>query len=203
MSAEGVNNADIELDSSRWVELYGDYLFRYAYLRLHDREQAEDVVQETLLSAYAALDRFERKSTVRTWLISILRNKIIDHIRKGSREHSVSYDDSLGSDDPNTDTAVTDSFNQLGIWKKWYGAWDGTPEALVEQKHFMEKVQDCLMKLPENLRNVFMLRTLDSLSTEEICEKMTLSANNVWVILYRARLRLRECLDLNWFKAKE
>ena len=81
---------DAELNPAKWVELYGDYLYRYALLRLNNREEAEDAVQETLLSAHGAIARFERKSSVRTWLISILRNKIIDHIRKASREKSVS-----------------------------------------------------------------------------------------------------------------
>lgn len=193
---------DAELNPAKWVELYGDYLYRYALLRLNNREEAEDAVQETLLSAHGAIARFERKSSVRTWLISILRNKIIDHIRKASREKSVSYDDTIGSDSLTNDSAVTDSFNRLGIWKKWYGAWEGNPEALVEQKHFIDNVKRCLLKLPANLRNVFVLRTLDNLETEEICDRLDISANNVWVILYRARLRLRECLDVNWFKNK-
>lgn len=190
-----------DLDSSRWVELYGDYLFRYAYLRLKSKESAEDVVQETFLSAHAALDRFEKKSSIKTWLVSILRNKIIDLLRKKTREQKVVIESKDGSVE--NDSAEDANFNSLGIWKRWYGAWEGTPEALIEQKHFLGRLKDCIGGLPENLRNVFVLRVMENLSTEEICEKLELSSNNVWVILYRARLRMRECLDLNWFKVKE
>lgn len=188
------NDAAHDLDSSRWPELYGDYLFRIAMSRIKSREAAEDIVQETMISAHNARDKFEGRSSVKTWLVSILRNKIIDYARKAGREQTVSYDD-LGSD-----TVVEQNFNSFGIWSRWHGEWQGSPEKLVEHQRFLEQLQDCVRHLPDNLRRVLVMKTFDDLSTDEVCRELEITANNLWVILYRARLRLRECLDANWFK---
>ena len=196
MQVKNVATENEELDPDRWLDLYGDYLFRYAVMHLKSRETAEDVVQETLLSAHTAIDRFEGKSSVKTWLVSILRNKIIDHVRKHSRVQMVSYD-SLTSDG-----VVHDSFNRAGIWSRWFQEWDISPDTVLEQKHFVERVKGCIRELPDSLRQVFVLRIVDDLSTDEICEQLEISANNFWVILYRSRMRLRKCLDVNWFNPK-
>lgn len=191
-------SGDSAFDADRWVELYGDYLFRYAMLRLRNRSAAEDVVQETFLSAYAAKDKFQHRSSVKTWLVSILRNKVIDHYRRASRDDRKNV--SLENEDSEAlDPIERASFNRFGIWKKWYDAWEADPETLVEQQHFMRRVRDCMSGLPENLRNVFVLKAVDNLETEDICNRLEISSSNAWVILYRARMRMRECLDVNWF----
>lgn len=193
--ASGELAEPVAVDTGEWVEQYGDYLFRFAMFRVNRRELAEELVQETFLAAHAARDRFERRSSVKTWLVTILKNKIIDHFRKASREPDESIDD-MGVE------AVHSSFNRLGIWNAWLGEWESTPERLLEQKGFMERLHKCVNSLPEKFRRVFLLRVVDDVSTEEICKELSISANNLWVILYRARMQLRECLDKNWFSPR-
>ena len=189
------SNDSINSNPSEWLDEYGDLMFRYAFLQLKNREKAEDAVQDTLFSAYRAFDSFEGKSSIKTWLMSILRNKIIDIVRKDKR-------DSLVAVDSYEDPVVSSNFNSLGIWSRWLNSWGSSPEGLFEHKGFLEQVESCMEKLPDNLRQVFILRNVDELSTEEICEQLNISPNNLWVMLYRARLRMRDCLDKNWFQEK-
>jgi RNA polymerase sigma-70 factor (ECF subfamily) len=188
-----LNNADSS--PAEWLDEYGDLMYRYAYLQLRSKEKAEDAVQDALFSAYRARDSFEGKSSVKTWLMTILRNKIIDIVRKDKRDRLVGVDN---YDDP----VVNANFNSLGIWSKWLNSWGSSPEDLYEHKGFLERVEACMEKLPDNLRQVFILRNVDDLSTDQICEMLDISPNNLWVMLYRGRLRMRECLDKNWFQAK-
>ncbi len=188
-----LNNVDFS--PAEWLDEYGDLMYRYAYLQLRSKEKAEDAVQDALFSAYRAKDSFEGKSSVKTWLMTILRNKIIDIVRKDKRDRLVGVDN---YDDP----VVNANFNSLGIWSKWLNSWGSSPEDLYEHKGFLERVEACMEKLPDNLRQVFILRNVDDLSTDEICEMLDISPNNLWVMLYRGRLRMRECLDKNWFQAK-
>ncbi|HMO18078.1 MAG TPA: sigma-70 family RNA polymerase sigma factor [Oligoflexia bacterium] len=186
----------LSMNPEEWLQEYGDYLYRYAVLQLKDTGAAEDAVQDALMSAYRARESFQGKSTQKTWLMTILRNKVIDIARKRKRDMLV-MTESI-EDDP----LVRASFSGAGIWSKWLNSWGSSPEDLLSHRDFLEQVNSCLEKLPDNLRQVFVLRNVDDLSTEEICERLDINANNVWVILYRARLRLRECLELNWFKVK-
>lgn len=188
-----LNNADFS--PAEWLDEYGDLMYRYAYLQLRSKEKAEDAVQDALFSAYRARDSFEGKSSVKTWLMTILRNKIIDIVRKDKRDRLVGVDN---YDDP----VVNANFNSLGIWSKWLNSWGSSPEDLYEHKGFLERVEACMEKLPDNLRQVFILRNVDDLSTDQICEMLDISPNNLWVMLYRGRLRMRECLDKNWFQVK-
>jgi RNA polymerase sigma-70 factor (ECF subfamily) len=187
---------EIKIDAERWLEDYGDYLYRYALMQLKNESMAEDVVQDALLSAYRARDQFEGRSSVKTWLTTILRNKIIDQLRKKKKESIVELDSMEG------DGQVDSIFNKFGTWNKWLGSWGSSPELICEQQDFMNQLSKCLSSLPENLRQVFILRNVDNLSTEEICTQLDISSNNVWVILYRSRMKLRECLELNWYLAK-
>lgn len=180
------------LDPDRWVDLYGDYLFRFAMYRVNRPEVAEELVQDTFLAAHNARDRFERRSSVRTWLVTILKNKIIDHFRKASREEDQSIEE-MGAE------AVHASFNRMGVWNLWLNEWESTPEKLLEQKNFVERLWECVNQLPERFRRVFMLRVVDDVSTDDICKELGISPNNLWVILYRARMQLRQCLDKSWF----
>jgi RNA polymerase sigma-70 factor (ECF subfamily) len=195
-SETGQDVQSVHSSPAEWLEAYGDLMFRYAYLQLRDREKAEDAVQDALLSAYKAIDGFEGKSSIKTWLMTILRNKIIDIVRKDKRDRLVGVD---SYDDP----IIGSNFNSMGIWSKWLSSWGDNPESLYEHKGFLERVENCMEKLPDNLRQVFILRNVDGLSTEEICEQLDISPNNLWVMLYRSRLRMRECLDKNWFKVKK
>jgi RNA polymerase sigma-70 factor, ECF subfamily len=185
------------MDPDSWLNEYGDYLFRYALLQLKDESAAEDAVQDALMSAYRAREQFLGNSTPKTWLMTILRNKVIDIARKKKRDALVQIDSI--DDDP----IVNEHFNGAGIWSKWLNSWGSNPEKLYEQKDFVEQVKHCLDKLPENLRQVFILKNVDNLSTDEICNALSINANNVWVILYRSRMRLRKCIDANWIQQNE
>lgn len=186
-------------DPTRWVDEHGDYLFRYALIRVRDEGTAEDCVQETFLSAIKAIDSYGGRASERTWLTGILKHKIVDHIRRSVKERPIGEEEEDLS-------GLDNFFNKEGRWKDhWHNDfepkdWRITPEAAVEQMEFMRVFQGCLGKLPERVGSVFALREMDELDTEEICAMLSLSASNFWVIMHRARMALRRCMELNWFK---
>jgi RNA polymerase sigma-70 factor (ECF subfamily) len=175
-----------------WLEEHGDYLFRYAFVRLQDRDIAEDLVQETLVAALGSWEKFQARSSVRTWLVGILKHKIIDYFRKSGREYP------LGDLSTAEDLSV-DLFDRKGDWKLRPAPWSTNPGAVFEQKAFWEMFLRCMADLPPRLAQVFALRELEGLKSEEICNVMKISTTNLWVVLYRARMRLRRCLEVNWF----
>jgi RNA polymerase sigma-70 factor (ECF subfamily) len=171
------------------------YLLRVAQLQLRDRDQAEDVVQETLLAGLEGQARFAGKSSVKTWLTGILKHKIIDAIRKKSREPSVS---TLQQESDIDDLDVFFAEQDNDHWETKPAEWRN-PERDLEQRQFMEMIDFCLEKLPPNTARVFMLREVMELESEEICQELKITATTLWVILYRARMLLRKCLEQNWF----
>ena len=175
------------------------YLLRVARLQLRDRDQAEDVVQQTLLAALEAKDKFAGKSSVKTWLTGILKHKIIDAIRKKSREPAVS---TLIEEADIDDLDAFFDENNRDHWETRPAEWRN-PERDLEQKQFMNMVDFCLEKLPPNTARVFMLREVMELESDEICKELKITATNLWVILYRARMLLRKCLEQNWFGGAE
>lgn len=190
------------IDPAAWVDDHGDYLYRYALLRLRDEARAEDVVQESLLAALQHLDSYSGRSTERTWLTGILKHKIVDQIRKACRE--VPFDPS------DTDLSEFDPlFERDDEWRgHWNDSlspriWQRSPEEAVQQTEFFGVLQRCIGKLPDRVACVFMLREMDDLDTDEICKMLELSSSNFWVMMHRARMALRRCIELNWFmKAK-
>ena len=185
------------IDPSGWVDDHGDCLFRYALVRLRDEAAAEDIVQETLLSAIQAMSSYAGKSAERTWLIGILKHKLIDHFRKTSRE--------VALDPSETDLSEFDPlFERQDEFKNhWNDAlnprvWK-TPEDALEQDEFFAVLQTCLSKLPERVATCFSLREMNGLDSDEICEILSLSPNNFWVMMHRARMSLRRCVEINWF----
>ncbi len=185
-------------EPERWVDQHGDSLYRYALMRLRDRELAEDIVQETFLAALKARDRFAGQSSERTWLIGILKHKIVDHFRRSSREVALGDEELLSGD---IEDAFRETGEWIGHWKERQGPmeWAADPRATLEKKEFWAIFERCLSDLPPRLAQVFMLRELDELSTEEICQTMNISANNLWVMLHRARAQLRQSLEVNYF----
>lgn len=188
-----------DVDPTIWVDDHGDFLYRYAVVRLRDEALAEDCVQETLLSAIQSIGTYSGRSTERTWLTGILKHKIIDHFRKSVREQPINQDE--------TDLSALDNFfNQSGRWKDhWHddfepADWRVTPEIAVEQSEFFKTFHRCLRKLPERVAGAFTLREIDGMGTDEICDVLQLTASNFWVIMHRARMNLRRCMELNWFK---
>ena len=180
----------IELDTHR------RYLLRVAQLQLRDGELAEDVVQETLLAALKAREGFTGKSTVKTWLTGILKHKIVDAIRARQRAPVA-----MASLDEEADVEDFEPlFKENGAWAAPPAEW-GDPEDALSRREFFEVMDMCLEKLPPNTARVFIMREVMDLTTEEICKELRITANNLWVILYRARMALRLCLEQNWFAA--
>jgi RNA polymerase sigma-70 factor (ECF subfamily) len=176
------------------IETHRRYLMRVAQLQLRDSALAEDVVQDTLVAALAGREGFAGGSSVKTWLTGILKHKIIDAIRQRQRQPIAMA--SLGDE---TDLDEFDGmFREGGAWDEKPAEW-GDPEASLNRTQFLETMQLCLEKLPPNTARAFMLREVMELETDEICKELTITANNLWVILYRARMALRQCLEENWF----
>lgn len=174
-----------------WLSEHGDYLYRFALARLRDSHQAEDVVQETFLAAIKS-NSFAGQSSPRTWLTGILKHKIIDIMRKKNRETVVS-DLIEESENYNTD----DFFDATGHWIDKPEKWD-MPEDALEQKQFLSVLQSCVEKLPPKLANLFMLRDVHETDNDEICKELNITPTNAWVMLYRARMGLRKCIEINW-----
>jgi RNA polymerase sigma-70 factor (TIGR02943 family) len=179
-------------DPSEWVDRYGDYLFRYALLRVRDQLVAEDLVQETFLAGLKSRETFSGDSTEATWLVGILKHKIADHFRRQAREESLP-----GGDLP--DQPGDTSFDATGHWQSRPADWGGNPPDLLRQKEFLEELTKCLSGLSPSQANAFTLREIEGLSTGEICKVLNVSETNLWVILHRARMRLRRCLENRWF----
>jgi len=181
---------------ARELDPHRGYLLRVARLQLRDEALAEDVVQETLLAALSG-SGFSGKSSLRTWLTGILKHKIVDAIRKKQREPTVAS--AFGDIESEIDIEDFDAmFNDRGGWDTKPADW-GDPDAALNQRQFLDMMDACLDKLPPNTARVFMMREVMELETDEICKELAISANNLWVILYRARMALRQCLEQNWF----
>jgi RNA polymerase sigma-70 factor (ECF subfamily) len=191
----------MQLDRHSELNALRPDLLRFARLQLRDAGAAEDAVQETLLAALAGDKRFEQRSSYKTWLISILRNKIIDIIRSQGRERPLS---TLADDDEGDEAMVDALFETNGHWRKDVrpARW-ADPEASLEQQQFWRVFEACLDHLPAKTARVFMMRELLGLETEEICKENGISTSNCWVVLHRARLALRACLQQGWFAGAE
>jgi RNA polymerase sigma-70 factor (ECF subfamily) len=185
---------------AREIESHRGYLLRVAQLQLRDRDQAEDVVQDTLLAALSG-PGFGGKSSLRTWLTGILKHKIVDAIRRKQREPAAVA--SFGDLDAELEIEDFDAlFKANGAWEAPPADW-GDPEAALGRREFFDVMDFCLEKLPPNTARVFMMREVMELESNEICAELAITANNLWVILYRARMALRECLEQNWFAGKK
>jgi RNA polymerase sigma-70 factor (ECF subfamily) len=176
-----------------WLAQHGDALYRYAYFRLRDRAQAEDLVQETLIAALQARPGFAGRASERTWLIGILKNKLVDYLRKSVRERPL-------ADVAATETEIDALFDagDADHWKKPPAAWANPAQAL-EQKQFWKIFMECFEALPARQAQAFSLCELEGLEGEEACKVLGIATTNLWVMMHRARLRLRECLETHWF----
>jgi len=172
-----------------WLSEHGDYLFRYARRRLYSDEQAEDTVQECLLAALKAHGGFAGGSSERTWLTGILKHKIVDLIRKQAREVTAP----AGQNEDSSDDWES-LFDQSGHWVDTIRDW-GNPESELEKSRLRLILDECFRHLKAAQARIFSLRELAGLSNEEICKELNISQTNAWVLLHRARLSLRECLD--------
>ena len=181
-------------DPEVWVDAHADALFRYALLKVRDSEAAEDLVQETFLAAIQSLESFRGASTLRTWLIGILRHKILDRMRQSARQRTMNEDAD--------DSLVDDQFDRNGRWIACPGRWQMDPGRLLENQEFWQIFQTCLEALPERLGDAFSIRVMNEIKSEEVCKLLDISSTNLWVMLHRARARLRVCIEVNWFESK-
>lgn len=169
-------------------------LLRYAGLQLRSDAMAEDVVSETLLAILERPDAYHGASSLRTYATGILKHKIVDVLRRRGHELPIEP-----VDDESIDDAIDALFRADGHWVEPPQAW-GAPERALEQREFFEVLQRCVDRLPARLGRVFMMREWLELEVDQICEQMGINANNCGVMLYRARMQLRECLDRQWFR---
>jgi RNA polymerase sigma-70 factor (ECF subfamily) len=178
-------------EPTEWLREYGDELYRYALSRLRQPHDAEDAVQETLLAAYKTQSQFEGRSHPRTWLMSILKSKILDRMRAAAHQAA------------ETDPAELDAwFDAGGHWRKSPKKNWSDPAAFAERAEFWHVVRECLSKLPARMAEAFTMRTIEEQRGEEVCRELAISPANLWVLLHRARLRLVRCLEINWFNVK-
>ena len=187
------------MPDARFAEIEGHrpYLMRYALAQLRDSQLAEEAVQEALVSALESLASFEGKSSLRTWLTSILRFKVIDLQRKAvfDRAHLELTDFAAEAED---ESWMDELFSPDGHWRTAPQSW-GNPESALEQRRFWEVFGRCLDGLPATGGRVFFQREVLGEETAAICKAESITASNCWVILHRARLSLRDCLEKNWF----
>ncbi len=180
-------------DPAVWLDLHGDVLFRYALWRVRNAEEAEELVQETLLAGLRGRERFTGRSSQRTWLVGILRRKIVDHFRGAGRSRS---DDRLRP----SDHAPGELFDKRGHWTVRLRPWPSDPAQAFEAEEFWTVLDKCVGKLPQAMADAFALREMEELSAEDICKILSISTSNLWTQLHRARGLLRQCLELNWFQ---
>jgi RNA polymerase sigma-70 factor (ECF subfamily) len=198
---EGAKEAPGLSDPERWVELHGDYLFRYAMMRLRDATKAEDAVQETFLAALKGGKSFAGRSAEKSWLVGILKNKISDYYRKASRE--TSFTDMEFYSDEESDCFVPEGLFKDG-WIHELGPQEwSNPGASLDSEMFWQTFRDCSNKLPKKVGTVFTLREVDDIEGKEICAMLNISESNLWVMLHRARMALRRCMEANWFGRKD
>lgn len=186
------------IDPEGWVASHGDYLFRHALARTGRQEVAEDMVQETFLAAWQSAHRIAGRSSERTWLLSILRNKIADHYRREHPETSSRDEETLAR------------LEEKQFARNWLGGspwkpgvvpteWSDAARSL-EVAEFWETLHECTHKLPKQTARAFLLRELDGWDSDAICRELKIKASHLFVMLHRARLALRRCLELHWFR---
>ena len=189
------------LDPEGWVEQYGDDLFGFAAARVRNRAAAQDLVQETFLAGIKSGEDFAGRSSERSWLFGILRNKLTDYYRLQNREEAIT----------DTEPPLPEergAFGKGGLGKDGWviklapQAWE-TPDETLISKEFQDVLRSCLSRLPHKVAQAFRLREIDDVSSEEICKDLGVSPNNLWVMLHRARMGLRRCLEVHWFGNKQ
>lgn len=183
--------------ASEWVDLYGDLLYNYAYHRVNDEFIAQDLVQDTLLSAFQSLDSFREEASDKTWLMRILKNKIIDHYRKTrtprGRFEEVSF---------KREVSLNEFFDQDGEWHMSQGprSWDTQADSLIENNQLKEALNACLSLLRGLGASAFQMKYLEEIPSDEICKELEITSSNYWVLIHRAKLQLRACLDKSYFQ---
>ncbi|NQU09883.1 sigma-70 family RNA polymerase sigma factor [bacterium] len=196
MHSPGDRESTRRVNPERWVDEHGDVLYRYALARVRDSVIAEDLVQETFLSALKGADRFAGQSAERSWLVGILKHKIADHFRRQQREEPAA--------DADAATETAELFAPNGHWRTGAGLapanWGRDAWPRLDRQEFWAVLDRCLAGLTPRLRRAFLLRELEELDSDAICKVLEVTPTNLWVLLHRARRQLRRCLEVNWFQ---
>lgn len=185
---------DVNAVAANWVDTHGDYLFNFAIGQVRDTNIAEDLMQETFLAALKSQHNFSGRSSERTWLVSILRHKIYDHLRKTCRERAVRVEPLPVSND---DAAFEDSL----AWIHQLAAEATSPSRRIELAEFRQHLEKAMGNLPPRIAQVFQLYSIEERPNQEVCERLNISESNLWVMLHRARKQLRAELD-SWWRAE-
>ncbi len=190
----GIDKASMtmqQLHPETWVDSYADYLFNYAVARVNDSEIAKDLVQETFFAGLNSAKNYKGDAAERTWLIAILKRKVIDYYRKinskkGKAEVRMSYSAGSESEGDWMEEQVADPFSNF-------------ENDAIENEELGLAIQDCISKLPKKQSLVFTMKTIRGMSTEDICNELGINPSNLWVMIHRARTSLMGCLNQNWF----
>ena len=180
------------LNPNKWIKEYADYLFNYTITRVNNEDVAKDLVQETFFAGLKAKDNFQGRASERTWLVSILKRKIIDHYRKinsakGKAEVKLSFHED-------------GDYEGQWIEERVPQSWDNESEKNIENRELKDTLEKCISNLPEKYAIVFRMKTIQQFETEEICNELNITSSNLWVMIHRARTQLRKCMETNWFK---
>ena len=187
----GLGKTNDRVTIEKMVELYTDQLYTFAFYKTSDKETAEDLVQETFLAALKGFEKFENRSELKTWLLTILKNKIADHFRKAYKNNT------------NKSTSINQFFDETENWNSNQRPqdWEIEDEShLLDNVEFSKTLNSCIDKLPSHWRTSLLLKYIEEKKTELICQELKISTTNYWQILHRTKLQLRKCLELNWFK---
>ena len=187
----------VTVDPAHWLDQYGDYLYRCALMRVRDAAIAEDILQETLLAAFSSFQNHAGRSSERTWLVGIMKHKVVDYFRRVGRmtQFQLTIDDE-----------ESESFENSGPWRGHWRedqapvSWPVDAATVLESREFWEAFDRCLSQLPQQIAIAFTLREIDGLSANEICEILQITPNNLFVILHRGRAKLRQLLETEWFQ---
>ena len=187
------NTKEHKLEPNTWVDRYADYLYSYAIVRVNDSEVAKDLVQETFFAGFKSAKNFLGKSTEKTWLVSILKRKVVDHYRK------------INSNKGKAEVRMNfyESGEHEGNWieERAPQSWKNSSDSAIENEELKVQLEQCINSLPDKYAMVFRMKTIQEFETEEICKELQISTSNLWVMIHRARTQLRKCMEEHWFRA--
>lgn len=190
-TSDRTSMAKNQLQPNTWVDAYADYLFNYAIARINDAEIAKDLVQETFLAGLKSAKNYKGDAAERTWLIAILKRKVIDHYRKtnskkGKAEVKINYSAQTDSEGDWLEEQIADPFSNY-------------EHSNLENEELGLAIQSCIGKLPQKQAQVFSMKTIQGISTEDICKELDINPSNLWVMIHRARTALMGCLNETWY----
>ncbi len=199
--AEEINNPENITIVKSWVGLYSDKLYSRAYYMTNNKEAAEDLVQETFLAALKGFEKFKGQSNPLTWLLAIINYKIIDYHRLRYKYPTINIENPIGNGNNKFPHIF---FDEDGRWRDEQRPldWAFDEGHLLDNPAFNETLKKCMEQLPAQWFSAIQLKYLEEEDSSTICQDLSISATNYWQILHRAKLQLRKCLEMKWFKSK-